>query len=124
MTNANAPAKRPTPPEAIERAYELWLWLDAHVVNLPAHARTSVGARVLDTILALLDGLLVAAYAPARSAPRAEALTLAHGRVTLLRYLLRGMHDRRYLSHEQHAFVVDRVDALARRISGWRSASR
>ena len=112
--------QRPTAPAVVEQAYALWLWLDAHAVHLPAHARVSLGARTLDAALDLLAALLDAAYSPRADAAHVEALTVAARRANLLRYLLRGLHDRRHLSHEQHAHAAAMLDDVARAVGAWR----
>ncbi len=110
----------PSLPAVVERAYELWLWLDAHVVNLPAHTRAALGARTLDAALDLLDALLVAAYAPRASDDHVRALRSANQRVALLRFLLRGLRDRKHLSLDQHAYAAERLDTIGRMTGAWR----
>lgn len=110
-------------PAVVEQSYELWLWLDTHVVNLPAHARAAIGARALDTALDLLDALLVATYAKRASDEHAAALRAASRRTALLRYLLRGLRDRHHLSLDQHAFAAARIEAVGRAIGAWMSAA-
>lgn len=111
--------RKPTVPVAVERAYDLWLWLDAHAVNLPAHARAALGARVLDASLDLLDTLLKTAYEPRGSTARPSLLRHANQRVALLRYLLRGLRDRKHLSADQHAYAIERLDAIGRMVGAW-----
>ena len=66
-------APQPTPSAAVEATYALWLWLDARVVDWPAPARPTLGARVLDGVLTLLDHLTRAAFV-ARADPAFAAL--------------------------------------------------
>ena len=112
---------RPVPslPTAVDQAYSLWIWLDERVMGLPAHARAAVGARVLDATLDALDLLLSAAYEPKSSAHRPEYLRRANQRLAFLRFLLRGLRDRRHLSLDQHAHAVGMVDALGRQVGAW-----
>lgn len=111
--------RKSTVPVAVERAYDLWLWLDAHAMNLPAHTRAALGARLLDTALDLLDTLLKTSYEPRGSTARPTLLRHANQRVALLRYLLRGLRDRKHISHEQHAHAVERVDTIGRMVGAW-----
>jgi len=109
-------------PAVVEQTYALWLWLDAHAVHLPAHARASLGARALDAALDLLAALLDAAYTPRADVAHAAALRTAARHANLLRYLLRGMHDRHHLSHDQHGHVAAQLDVIARAVGAWRKA--
>ncbi len=49
------PPKAPNFPESIERAYQLWLWIDERVTNFPASVRPALGARIQATAFDLLD---------------------------------------------------------------------
>jgi hypothetical protein len=111
-----------TRPVAVERAYALWLWLDARIVDLPVPARATLVVRVGDASLGLLDVLLMAAYEPRASAELPVLLRDAARRATLLRYLVRGMHERRYLSHTQHAFASDAVVEIGRMVGAWQKS--
>ena len=115
------PAPKPPPslPVAVEQAYALWIWLDERVMGLPAHVRTATGARVLTTAVDVLDLLLCAAYEPRGSVHRPEYLRSANQRLALLRFLLRGLRDRKHISLDQHAYVVELVDTLGRQVGAW-----
>ncbi len=111
--------RKSSAPVAVEEAYQLWLWLDNHIANLPAQARAATGARVLATAIDTLDVLLRVAYEPRGSAERPALLRSANQRIALLRYLVRGLRDRRQLSLEQHAYVATRLDAIGRMVGAW-----
>ena len=111
--------KTPSLPVAVERAYDLWLWLDARVVDFPVHARQSLGRRMLDAALDVLAALLRATYAPRDSAYASDALTFANERLALLRLLVRGARDRRYLAIAQHEHAAERMAQLGRMIGAW-----
>lgn len=106
-------------PAAVEHAYDTWLWLDARVTDFPAAARSNVGRRILDAAVDLLDAYLRATYAPKRSGEAAQALAQANHRLALLRLLLRGARERRYLSIEQHEHVAERLTELGRMTGAW-----
>lgn len=116
------PPSAPTPPAVVERAYELLVWLDGHLVGLPAHTRAALGARALDSAVDVLDALLAAAYAPRTSEAHSAGLRTASQRIALLRYLLRALRERRHLSTEQHAHVAGLLDGIGRMVGGWRRA--
>jgi hypothetical protein len=112
-------ASRPTLPVAVERAYAAWLWLDARVTDFPTHARHGVGKRILDASIDLLDAYLRATYAPARSGEASAALVFANQRLALLRLLLRGARERRYLSVDQHEHAIELLAELGRMTGAW-----
>jgi hypothetical protein len=92
----------PTLPVAAERAWNLWLWLEGRVADFPVHARHGVGQRILGTSLDLLDTLVRAAYSPRGSESRSHHLREANARLALLRLMLRGAHELRWISTAQH----------------------
>ncbi len=119
-----ADSERRTLPIAVDRAYAIWLWLDGRLVDFPAAARPLAGRRMSDAAIDLLDALLEATYARASSAgPRADALGRANQRLALLRLLLRGARERRYLSIAQHDHAVEQLGELGRMIGGWLRAT-
>lgn len=111
-------------PEVVDRVHALWVWLDGRVVDFPAHARSLLGARVLATVLDLLDLVLQAAYEVRTSATLPALLRQGNQRVALLRFLLRGARERRYLSTEQHAWAAERLDAIGRSLGAWERSLR
>lgn len=111
-------------PEVVDRVQALWVWLDGRVVDFPTHARSLLGARVLTTALDLLDLILQAAYEPRASPTLPALLRQGNRRVALLRYLLRGARERRYLSTEQHAWAAERLDAIGRSLGAWERSQR
>ena len=87
----------PSAPEAVERAYELWLWLEERVVSFPAASRASVGARITGAAVDVMDLTLKVAYAPRNAGEREVHLRGANQRVAL----------------------IERLDAIGRMIGGW-----
>ena len=95
-----------TVPVAVDRCYTLWLWIDARVMDFPVTARHGVGALLVQTVIAALDGLVEASYSPSASADRLAALRRANHRVALLRLLVRGARERHYLSIPQYEYAT------------------
>lgn len=113
-----------TLPAVVEQTWSLWVWFDGHLGNLPAHARASAGARLVDALLALLEDLSAAAYLPRHGDARAVTLQRANQRVAFARLLLRGLLARKYLSVPQHAHAAEQLDAIGRGVGGWLRAQR
>ena len=112
-----------TPPAAVEKTWQLWVWIDAHLPHMPAFARASAGAKLVDTLLSTLEELSRAAWLPRRSPEALGALRQANQRVAFARLLLRGMRERHYLSTEQHAYAVEELDAIGRMVGAWRRSA-
>ena len=111
-------------PVAVDRAYALWVWLDGRLVDFPATARPLAGRRVFDAATDVLDALLEATYASRGDPRRRDALVRANQRLALLRLLLRGTRDRRYLSISQHDHAIEQLGELGRMIGGWLRSMR
>ena len=107
-------------PVAVQVAYEVWVWLDGRVEGFPANARRALGDRLLSESIDLLGDLVLASYAKRRSERQRRALEQASDRVALLRLLLRGARERRYLSIGQHEHVMSRLVELGRMLGGWK----
>jgi hypothetical protein len=111
-------------PAAVERTYDLWLWLDARVADFPVHARHGIGRRMLDTVLDLLAALLRAAYAPRGTDRLCAALDSANEHAALLRLLLRGARERRYLAVGQYEHAAERLVEIGKMAGAWRKRAR
>ncbi|MBN1608247.1 MAG: four helix bundle protein [Polyangiaceae bacterium] len=120
---APSPATSPAPAAVIEEGYQAWLWLDARVQGFPASARRQMGHRTLDAVLDALAAAAEAAYLP-RGARRVAELETANRHLTLVRLLLRGARERRYLSVGQHEHAMRLLDAWGRQLGGWLRAER
>ncbi len=85
----------------------------------PAHARRALGDRLLSETVDLLSDLSASAYARQRSVRQRERLQSASERIALLRLLVRGAAERRYLSLGQREHASERLVELGRMIGGW-----
>ncbi|MBN1610950.1 MAG: four helix bundle protein [Polyangiaceae bacterium] len=120
-------ADRSRPPIApaavIEEGYQAWLWLDARVEGFAASARRHIGHRTLDAVLDALAATAEAAYLP-RGERRVLELEAANRRLTIVRLLLRGARERRYLSVGQHEHAMRLLESWGRQLGGWLRAER
>ena len=108
-----------TPPVAVDRAYELWLWLEGRVQDFPTAQKHQLGRRILDGAIDAMDALLQATYSPRGSAERPRALHHANHRLALVRLLLRGARERRLLSIDQHEHAAKQVAELGTMVGAW-----
>jgi hypothetical protein len=115
--------KTATLPAAIEQAFTAWLWLEGRIVVFPAHARRGLGLRLAEAATDVLDALNAAAYAGSPE-ERSAGLRRANQRLATWRLLVRGAHELRHLSHDQHAFHAEALGRLGADIGRWLNAVR
>ena len=106
----------------VEHGYQVWLWLDERVNSFPVAARRQLGHRILDACLDSLTATTEATYLSAND--RIASLYLVNRKLTLLRILLRGARERKYLSVGQHEYLLPRVDQWGKQIGTWLRAER
>lgn len=124
MTNSSdAATDNQSPASVVEHGYGAWLWLDERIAGFPALARRQLGHRTLDAALDALVGVTEAAYLP-RGASRLARLDGVNRSLTVLRILLRGSRERRYLSVGQHEHAMRLIDTWGRQVGGWIRAER
>ncbi len=105
----------------VEDAYQAWLWIDARVASFPVSARRQLGHRLLDAVLDAVAATTEAVYLP-RGGERRERLRHVSRRLVLVRILLRGARDRRYLGVDQHEHAMRLFDVWGRQVGGWMRA--
>ena len=86
------------------------------VGRFPKNLRPTLGNRLLDRALDVLDHIVVLRYRRDR-AGRFESANLA---LEQLRILVRLSHGRRLLSNSQYAELAEAVDRCGRMIGGWK----
>ena len=116
-------SKPTTLPAAIEQAFTAWMWLEGRIVDFPVHARRGLGERLATAATDVLDALNAAAYAGS-PAEREAALRHANQRLATWRLLVRGAHELRHLSHDQHAFHAEALGRLGADVGRWLNATR
>ncbi len=107
-----------SPPIAVQRAYDFALWLVAKVEGFPRSHRFTVGDRLIERALDLLENLALAAY----SSDRKHLLEQANRSVTSLRLLIRLSYDLRLLGGSAQEFAAAHIEEIGRMIGGWRKA--
>jgi len=98
------------------RLYDLILWTMNHTARFPRHHRHSLGMRIEDTLLDLLEVLIEARY------QRQNASTLDRANVLLerFRFQMRLAKDLKVLALNSFEFQAKSVDEIGRMIGGWR----
>lgn len=91
-----------------------------HAESFPRNARFSLGSRVADAGMDVLEGIVRAIYTRDREAILAEV----NLKLEWLRVLFRIAHDRRYLSTRQYEHMARALDQAGRMVGGWRKPRR
>lgn len=108
----------PTPPVALDKAYSLTLWLITKTETMPRSHRFTLGGRIYEHSLDLVNALTEATFAREKSA----ALGNASDRVNSLRILLRLAKDLHLLAFDPYVHATARLDEIGRMIGGWRKS--
>ena len=95
---------------------ELVVWTSRHVAKFPRSHRHVLGARTEHRLWDLLD-LLVEAKV---THDKQELLRKAAVAAEQLRFLLRAAAELGLLAQSSHHHACERLDSIARQISGWR----
>jgi len=99
----------------IVKTYDFALWLLPHLAKFARDHRFTLGSRLEDGILDVLEMLVEASYA----AEKRATLHRANLRLQRLRYLVRLAKDLRQLSLKQYEFAARAVDGIGIEVGGW-----
>jgi len=85
--------------------------------NIPKAVRYSLWARIENTCLDLLEGLLAVGYLLPEQ--RAIRLTQASVKVDMLRVFLRLSHDIKVIDQKKYIEIQSVIDEIGRMLGGW-----
>lgn len=91
------------------------LWVTARAANFSRQHRYTLGTRLEDGALEVLELLVEASY----SQEKRELLRVANLRLERLRYLSRAAKDLRQISVDQFVFSAESLIAIGKEIGGW-----
>ena len=113
--------KRTSELSVIVKTYDLALWLLPHTARFSRDHRFSLGNRIEEGILEILELLVEASYVRDKQ----ELLNKANVRLGRLRYLIRLAKDMKQISMNQYEFAVRGMHEIGAEIGGWaKSTSR
>jgi len=95
--------------------YRTLQWIMDTVERFPRSARFTLGDRLIDSGLNVVEHIVEAIYTRERVAP----LDRANRELERQRVLFRIAHDRRYLSTAQYAHIAEALDEAGRMTGGW-----
>lgn len=100
---------------AVTKTYDLLLWLLPHICNFTRQHRFTLGDRIEQRALDLLELLVEATY----TRDKRELLRKANLTLEQLRYLMRLSKDLKQLSVPQYEFATRSLMAIGIEVGGW-----
>ena len=108
--------------DAIQRAYDLIMWLLDRIESFPKTYRIPLGDRMQNTVYTILDLLIEAKYSRGRE--KLAALRRANVLLERLRFQGRIACDKKCLSQKQHGHFAKLVDGTGVSVGGWMKGMR
>ena len=102
-------------PNSIAKTYDLLKWLMPAVSRFPKDKRYTLGQRIENKLLDILELLLDANY----SQDKLEILKKANLELEYFRYLIRLSYDLEFLDLRRYEFTAQAVNEIGRLIGGW-----
>jgi len=112
-------ANRATTPKAVDDAHALLAWMLPQIDKLPRARKFTLGGRIEEGLLFVLERLIEAAY----SRDKQAALQAANLRLEVIRHLWRLAFESRGVAHKSWNHGAELMVDLGRQIGGWRKAS-
>jgi hypothetical protein len=100
---------------AVTKAYDFTLWLLPHLAKFSRDHRFTLGDRLEEGALEVLELLVEASY----SGEKRPLLQRANVRLNRVRFLVRLAKDLRQLSLKQYEFAARAIDGIGMEIGGW-----
>jgi hypothetical protein len=107
-------------PQAVHACHELIAWLIPQLDKFPRLRRFTLGERLEQALLEVLELLVEAAYTRAKQ----PTLQRANLRLEVARHLWRLAHELETISTRSYGHGAGLMDDLGRQIGGWLRSSR
>ena len=104
-------------PQAVKACHELLQWMIPLLDKFPRVRRFTLGERIEDNLLTVLESLVEAAYSSATT--KQQALKQANLKLETLRHLWRLSHELQAISLRRYEHGARLMDDLGRQIGGW-----
>lgn len=104
-----------TTPQAVQACHELIRWIIPQLDRFPRQRRFTLGDRLEQVLLDVMELLLEAAYTKAKR----QALRRANLRLEVARHLWRLAHELAAVSTRRYGHGAGLMDDLGRQIGGW-----
>ena len=99
----------------ITKTYDLILWIFERVSKFPKNKQYSIGSRIEEKILSILESLIKANY----TRDKIDILSNTNIGIEQLRYLIRLCKDLRLLSFRQYEFASKEINEIGKLLGGW-----
>lgn len=100
---------------AIAKSYDIANWLINKVESFPRGKKFTLGDRIINSILDVLEMLIEAAY----SEDKKGILKQANIRIESLRYLIRLCVDNKIISLNSYEYISNEINKLGKQVGGW-----
>jgi len=107
-------------PKAVHDCRELLLWIIPQLDKLPRNRRYTLGEKLENRILTVLESLVTAAYAPNKS----TFLFQANRDLEVSRHLWRLCYDFKAISSKSYEHGSKLMFELGKQVGGWMKAKR
>lgn len=103
-------------PKVVEDCHDLLAWIIPKLDQFPRNRRYTLGERIENGLLGVLENLILAAYQKSLT----DSLKTANLQLDVVRHLWRLSHGLQAISHQSYGQGAERLTELGRQIGGWR----
>jgi hypothetical protein len=100
---------------SITKTYDLLKWLMPAVSKFPKDKRYTLGLRIEDKSLIILELLIKANY----SKNKLDLLKTANLEIEILRYLLRLSYELKFINLKSYEYSSQQTNEIGRLVGGW-----
>lgn len=104
-----------TVPQAVQSCHEVLLWVIPQLDKFPRVRRFTLGERIEDGLLEVLELLVEAAF----QRNKEVSLRRANLHLEVVRHLWRLAHELKVIATRQYEYGAELIDDLGRQIGGW-----
>ncbi|MGB3918039.1 MAG: diversity-generating retroelement protein Avd [Thiothrix litoralis] len=115
----NKKESAPSVPRAVQDCRDLLLWMIPHIDKLPRNRRFTLGEKLENRLLVILESLVTAAYAPNKR----TFLFQANRDLEVCRHLWRLCYDFRNIPLNSYQHGGKLMLELGKQVGGWMKAS-
>ncbi len=106
--------------EAVQRCHELLCWMIPLLDKMPRNRRFTLGGRLEDGLLYILQQVSEAAYSKQKS----SILGRANSRLQAVRHLWRIAYELKVIPQGRYAHGAGLMEELGRQIGGWQRSQK
>jgi len=99
----------------IQKTYDLIKWYIPILNRLPKNHKFGLGDRIITELYGLLEGFITAQYA----INKLNLLKTLNGKLSILRYQTRLLHDFELLSTKHYHYVMQHLHEIGQNLGQW-----